>query len=195
MPQESAQRHPETTPRVPELVRGELESLSAEDFKAAFRGHPGGVAVITADAGDGPVALTATSVSSVSAEPPLLIFSASAISSSTPTFLKAQTVVVHLLDADDLDVAKLAATSGIDRFADTSSWSRLPTGEPVFNGVRAWIRGAIVNRMEAGGSTVIAVHALQAHIARDLEPGTPGEALVYHNRTWHRLGEHSQIKS
>ncbi len=171
MPQNSPQRHHEASPRVPELVRGDLESLSADEFKAAFRGHPGGVAVITADAGDGPVALTATSVSSVSAEPPLLIFSASAISSSTPAFLKAQSVVVHLLDADDLQIAKLGATSGIDRFSDTSLWHRLPTGEPVFNGVRAWIRGAIVNRMEAGGSTVIAVHALQAHVERDLEPG------------------------
>ena len=39
-------------------------SLSAEDFKTVFRGHPGGVAVITADSPDGPVALTATSVAS-----------------------------------------------------------------------------------------------------------------------------------
>ena len=50
---------------------GFSSSLSADEFKALFRGHPGGVAVITADAGDGPVALTATSVASVSAEPPL----------------------------------------------------------------------------------------------------------------------------
>jgi len=180
-------------PRVPELAHEELGAVSAEEFKTVFRGHPGGVAVITADAGEGPVALTATSVASVSAEPPLLVFSASAISSSTPTFLRARTVVVHLLDAEDLDVAKLGATSGIDRFADTSIWSRLPTGEPVFHGVRAWIRGAIVNRMDAGGSTVIAVHALQAFSARTPDPGQTGDALVYHNRVWHRLGEQSRI--
>ncbi len=194
MNQSNQERLPDTPPRVAEFIGTEFQSVSADDFKAVFRGHPGGVAVITADAGDRPVALTATSVASVSAEPPLLIFSASAISSSTPTFLKAKTVVVHLLDADDLDIAKLGATSGIDRFADTSLWTRLPTGEPVFNNVRAWIRGAIVNRMEAGGSTVVAVHALQAHLARDIDPGEPGDALVYHNRSWHRLGDHSQIR-
>jgi len=168
--------------------------VSAERFKAVFRGHPGGVAVVTADAGAGPVALTATSVASVSAEPPLLIFSASALSSSTPTFLEADTVVVHLLDAHDLAIAKLGATSGIDRFADTTTWSRLTTGEPVFNDVRAWIRGAVVNRMEAGGSTVIAVHALQAFIARDPEPGAAQDALVYHNRGWHRLSDETHIR-
>lgn len=167
--------------------------LSAVDFKTVFRGHPGGVAVITAEGDDGPVALTATSVASVSAEPPLLIFSASALSSSTPTLTTTDTVVIHLLDADDLAVAQLGATSGIDRFADTSLWSRLSTGEPVFHDVRAWIRGAVINRMEAGGSTVVAVHALQSFVARDPSPGEAGNALVYHNRTWHRLGEASRI--
>lgn len=87
----------------------------------------------------------------------------------------------------------LGATSGVDRFADRDSWTRLTTGEPVYRGVRAWVRCAIVSRMDAGGSTVIAAHALQASIERDAAPGEPGDALVYHNRSWHRLGEHSLI--
>ncbi len=169
-------------------------SLTPEEFKALFRGHPGGVAVITADAGDGPVALTATSVSSVSASPPLLLFSISSHSSAAQTFAVAKTVVVHLLAAPDLELAKLAATSGVDRFADADRWSRLVTGEPVYHGVRAWIRCAVIDRMDAGGSTVIAAHALQSSDPRQVEPGDSGDALVYHNRSWHRLGEHSLIE-
>jgi len=169
-------------------------SLSADEFKAVFRGHPGGVAVITAEGPDGPVSLTATSVSSVSAEPPLLIFSVSALSSAAPALLAAETVVVHLLDSDDIEIAKRGATSGIDRFADLDSWSRLTTGEPVYHGVRAWVRCAVIERMNAGGSTVVAAHALQAGINRDVEPGAHGDALVYHNRTWHRLGDHSTLR-
>lgn len=178
------------------VIPGGEEVLSAADFKAAFRTHPAGVAVITANAGDGPVGLTATSVFSVSAEPPLLVFSLSATSSSTPTIMKADTVVVHLLSAAQLDIAVLCATSGIDRFADTSIWSTLPTGEPYFLAAPVWIRGRIVDRMEAGGSTVVAVEALEA---RTPPPGSPeadaavAQPLVYHNRTWHALGEHSKI--
>ncbi|MGP3534562.1 flavin reductase family protein [Microbacterium sp. RD1] len=168
-------------------------SVTPDDFKAVFRGHPGGVAVITAEGPDGPVALTATSVSSVSVDPPLLVFSVTAASSAAPAISAASTIVVHLLDADDIVVARTAATSGIDRFADRTSWTRLATGEPVFTGVRAWLRCAVVNRMEAGGSTVIAAHALQSHVNRDIEAGTVGNALVYHNRVWHRLGEHSAL--
>jgi flavin reductase (DIM6/NTAB) family NADH-FMN oxidoreductase RutF len=168
-------------------------SLSADDFKSVFRGHPGGVAVITADPGTGPVALTATSVASVSAEPPLLVFSLSSLSSASAAIAASDTIVVHLLDQHDLDLAKRGAASGIDRFADTSAWARLATGEPVFPGVRAWVRCAIINRMDAGGSTVIAAHALQHHLARDVQPGEGGGALVYHNRSWHRLGAHSTL--
>lgn len=183
-----------TTGRIHVIPEGE-DVLSAEDFKAAFRNHPAGVAVITADA-DGPVALTATSVFSVSADPPLLVFSLSAQSSSTPTLMRADTVVVHLLSADQLDLAILAATSGIDRFADTSIWSRLETGEPYFVAAPVWIRGRVVDRMEAGASTVLAVEALEA---RSPQRGSPdvdaarSRPLVYHNRTWHELGEGSKI--
>jgi flavin reductase (DIM6/NTAB) family NADH-FMN oxidoreductase RutF len=169
----------------------EIEGImSPDDFKDAFRHHPAGVAVITADAGRGPVMLTATSVSSVSAEPPLLMFSLSAHSSSTPTIRRAETVVVHLLGAGQLALAQLGATSGIDRFADTSLWSTLPTGEVYFPGVRAWIRGRVLTSMDAGGSAVVLVEALQASSSETADQQVP---LVYHNRTWHELGDHSQI--
>ena len=169
---------------------GDLAGLSADEFKAAFRNHPAGVAVITADAGDGPVGLTATSVFSVSAEPPLFVFSISGQSSSAPTIERADTVVVHLLGAHQLDVAKLFATSGVDRFADRSSWDRLITGEPYLPSAPSWIRGRIINRMEAGGSTVIAVHALAAAVSPEQLDARP---LVYHNRTWHALGDASRL--
>ncbi|ALJ21637.1 flavin reductase family protein [Microbacterium sp. No. 7] len=169
------------------------DAVSADEFKRVFRGHPGGVAVITADAGDGPVALTATSVSSVSAEPPLLIFSVTSSSSAASVLARAETFVVHLLDAHDLELAELAATHGVDRFADTDRWARLVTGEPVYRGTRAWVRCAVIGRMDAGGSTIIAGHALQAQINREVGEGEHGDALIYHNRTWHRLGDATRI--
>lgn len=167
-------------------------TITPDQFKAAFRNHPGGVAVITADAGDGPVGLTATSVISASVEPNILAFSVSELSSSTPTIRLASTVVVHLLAAEQVDIAKLCATSGMDRFADNSLWSRLETGEPYFPAAQAWIRGRIVNSMTAGGSAILAVEALEAspRLSVDAEHGKP---LVYHNRSWHALSEASQI--
>jgi flavin reductase (DIM6/NTAB) family NADH-FMN oxidoreductase RutF len=182
MPQDDI-RHGAEVPSLPDA------GLGADEFKLAFRNHPAGVAVITADAGEGPVGLTATSVFSVSAEPALLVFSISSQSSSAPTFDRADTLVVHLLGADQLEVAKLFSAKGTDRFADRSTWDRLITGEPYLPAAPVRIRGRVINRMEAGGSTVIAVHALQAHIA-----DTDSAPLVYHNRTWHHIGDHSRLE-
>ena len=187
----------DTMPDAPALrPLASLGGLSSDDFKGAFRNHPAGVAVITADAGGGPVGLTATSVFSVSAEPPLLVFSVSELSSSTPTICAADTLVVHLLGADQLHIAQLCATSGINRFADTSLWERMDSGEPYFPAASAWIRGRVIDRIGAGTSTVIVVHALAAKApSRDSEHAAVAASrpLVYHNRTWHALGDHSRI--
>jgi flavin reductase (DIM6/NTAB) family NADH-FMN oxidoreductase RutF len=166
--------------------------LSPEAFRMAFRNHPAGVAVITSDDGTGPVAMTATSVISVSATPPLIVFSASAMSSSTPTLQRSASVVVHLLTADELPLAQRAATSGIDRFAGIA-WHRLSTGEPVFSEASMWLRCRVVDRIDAGMATVFIVEALDVHVAG--EAAAERQPLVYQNRTWHRLNASSTVRS
>ncbi|MCU1443160.1 MAG: flavin oxidoreductase, partial [Cryobacterium sp.] len=85
----------------------------------------------------------------------LLVFSIAKESSSAPTIRAARSVVVHLLGADQLNIARLCATSGIDRFADRSIWQRLASGEPYFPNAPSWLRGRVVDRMEVGGSTIL----------------------------------------
>ncbi len=167
--------------------------ISPETFKAAFRHQPGGVAVITALGPDGPVALTATSVASVSAEPALFVFSVSDLSSSAPVLTTTGSVVVHLLDVDGLELARLGATHGVDRFADTTQWASLPTGEPVFHRTR-WLRGVIVQRIPAGTATLLVAEAVESNVTpADADTLAPADGLAYLNRTWHRLGDASRI--
>lgn len=176
---------------VPPTIGG---SLDVDTFKSAFRNHPAGVALVTGDPGRSPVALTVSSVSSISVEPPLLIFSISSTSSSSPALEEVDTVVVHMLGADQLGLARLGATSGIDRFADESAWTRLPTGEPVFSGAYSWIRGQVVHRLEAGNSIVYVIHAIEASVPpADSDPAV-ARPLVYHNRSWHRLDDGSVLQ-
>ncbi|WP_010202287.1 flavin reductase family protein [Salinibacterium sp. PAMC 21357] len=164
--------------------------ISRDDFAHVFRQYPGGVAVITADSPDGPVALTATSVVSVSAEPPLLAFSISHRASTAASIRSAHSYVVHFLGKDQLDIAQLCATSGVDRFADTRLWARLDTGEPYFPSAPAWVAGTQVDQLDAGAASIILLRATQSAVAPHAD-GTP--PLVYFNRGWHHLGEHSQV--
>lgn len=158
------------------------DAATPDDFKAVFRDHPSGVAVITMAGPDGPAGLTVTSVASVSAAPPLLVFSLAAGSSSRPAVEHATSVVVNFLAEDQRETADVFARRGVDRFAQVA-WDPLPTGEPVLDGVAAWILGRIDQRIPVGDSLLITVRADRFH-RREAAP-----RLLYVDRTYHRIGD------
>ncbi|WP_062205563.1 flavin reductase family protein [Streptomyces sp. NBRC 109706] len=160
--------------------------LTAQEYKSVFRQHPAGVAVIATVHNGRPVGFTATSVISVSAEPPLLAFSLAATSSSAPAIATADTLTVNLLSGQQDDIAARFATSGIDRFS-TGGWTTLPTGEPIITGAHAWIRARIIERTPVGASYLISLLALTSNAQPQTTP------LVFHDRTYHRLGPHTAI--
>ena len=160
--------------------------VSPTDFKSVFRRHPAGVAVVTLAHAGVLYGFTATSVISVSADPPVLTFSIDSSSSSWPALAEADTVVVNFLAAAQVEVSARFATRGIDRFAD-GGWSLLPTGEPVLDGSPVWVRGRIVQRTAIGRSFLVSVLALEAHQDGSEAP------LVYHDRTYHAVGDHTVL--
>jgi flavin reductase (DIM6/NTAB) family NADH-FMN oxidoreductase RutF len=155
-------------------------------FREAFRHHPTGVAVITADPGDRPVALTVSSLISVSADPPVVAFSLSTKSGSSAPMLEAESMVVHFLRFADLELARLGATSGADRFGPGVAWERLPTGEPRYTSVATWFRARRIGLLPVEGATLVAAELLDGRVGRDDEP-PEAHSLVYQDRRWHRL--------
>jgi flavin reductase (DIM6/NTAB) family NADH-FMN oxidoreductase RutF len=161
-------------------------TISPDEFRSVFRGHPAGVAVVALRHAGRPVGFTATSVISVSADPPLLAFSLATSSSSWSAVSEARTVAVSFLAHDQADVSARFATSGIDRFAD-GGWRPLDSGEPVIDGAVAWVRAQVVQRTAVGASHLVTLQATAHHV----EPaGTP---LVFHDRGYHRLGAASRV--
>lgn len=171
-----------------DAVAADQAALGATEFKAVFRHHPAGVAVVTLRTEENDlVGLTATSVISVSAEPPVLAFSIAASSSSWPALARSGTVAVSFLADDQRAVAARFASRGIDRFA-AGGWTLLDTGEPVIEGAVAWVRGAVVQRTPVGQSYLVAVLALSSSIREG------ASAIVYRDRGYHRIGAHSAIR-
>lgn len=156
--------------------------LTPEQYTGVFRRHAAGVAVVTADGPDGPVGFTATSVISVSADPPLLAFSVHSGSSSWPALSVARTVVVNLLAEDQAPVAARFARREHERFR-AGDWARLPSGEPVLHGTQAWVRAAVVERVPAGTGVLVVLRGLTHGTTRpDARP------LVYRDRSYYGLG-------
>lgn len=151
-------------------------------FKDAFRTHPAGIALITAQTPDGPVGLTASSVASVGLDPTALAFSVTRATGSAGGLLAAESYLVHLLDLPQLDIAQQFAVSGGERFSDSQGWSTLPTGEPHLAEARAALRCRTLTSLPVGASTLVLAEVLQVFAGPTKEP------LVYRDRTFHALG-------
>lgn len=161
--------------------------LGAEQFKFLFRQHPAGVCVITGADSTGPFGFTATSVISVSAAPPVLAFSVATGSAAWRHLQQVDSIVVNFLDEQVAHLSTRFATRGIDRFAGVETCT-LDSGEPVLLEAAAWTRGRLEQRTPAGDSILITAGALEARVSRS------GHPLVYHDRGYHGLGEHSALR-
>ncbi|WP_371785631.1 flavin reductase family protein [Streptosporangium subroseum] len=150
-------------------------------FLAAFRRHAAGVAVVTAP---GPVGFTATSLTSMSLDPPLLSFGISVGSSSWPAIRDADGFVVHILAGGQRDVAELFARKGADRFGDRERWESLPTGEPLLYGTAAWMLCRIQERFIAGDHRLIVGRVVEGHVDSAHPP------LLYHDGDFGVLAPH-----
>ncbi|MEU0247945.1 flavin reductase family protein [Streptomyces sp. NPDC006235] len=150
-------------------------------LRSVFRRHAAGVAVITARGDTGPVGFTATSLASVSAEPPLLSFGVGTGSSSWPVIATAGHVGVHILGEHQQELAATFARSGADRFAPPTAWRDGPDGVPVLDGVPAWLVGRVVARVPAGDHRIVI-----AEVVHGDDTGT-GRPLLYHQGRYNRL--------
>ena len=87
------------------------------DLRSACGHFATGVTIVTAMGADGtPVGMTANSFSSLSLDPPLVLWSIAETSSSYEAFKQAEAFAVHVLHAGQMELATRFATRGADRF-------------------------------------------------------------------------------
>ncbi|WP_128378098.1 flavin reductase family protein [Streptomyces cavernae] len=149
-------------------------------FRSVFRQHAAGVAVITAQ-GSVPVGFTATSLSSVSAEPPMVSFGIGTGASSWPVISEAGHVGVHILGEHQQELAATFARSGADRFGAPTRWFQGPEGVPVLDGVLAWLVCRVVARVPAGDHRIVLAEVVRGELS-----GT-GRPLLYHQGRFNAL--------
>ncbi|WP_030615894.1 flavin reductase family protein [Streptomyces fulvoviolaceus] len=156
---------------------------SPDLLRSVFRRHAAGVAVITARGDAGPVGFTATSLTSVSAEPPMLSFGIGTGASSWPAIAGADRVGVHILGEHQQELAATFARSGADRFGAPTSWRQGPEGVPVLDDVLAWLVCRVVARVPAGDHRIVLAEVEMG------DPAGPGRPLLYHQGRFNGLRE------
>ncbi|MFG2307945.1 flavin reductase family protein [Streptomyces sp. NPDC048566] len=160
---------------------GTARPASPDLLRSVFRRHAAGVAVITAAGPAGPVGFTATSLTSVSAEPPVVSFGIGTGASSWPAIAECTHVGVHVLGAHQQDLAATFALSGADRFGSPTRWSKGPEEVPVLDDVLAWLVCRVVARVPAGDHRIVL-----AEVELGDSSGVGGP-LLYHQGRFNRL--------
>jgi 3-hydroxy-9,10-secoandrosta-1,3,5(10)-triene-9,17-dione monooxygenase reductase component len=151
-------------------------AVRAGRFRDVLSRFATGVAVVTGLVGDHPVGMTCQSFTSVSLEPPLVLFCPARTARAWPRMRRAGTFCVNVLAADQGALSDRMATRGADKFAGVR-WTPAPvTGSPLLGGVVAWVDCSVHAVHRAGDHDVVLGRVL------DLGHGVdgPGEPLTYH---------------
>lgn len=142
---------------------------AADDLRRAFGHYGTGVTVVTTQAPRGPLGMTANSFSSVSLDPPLVLWSPAKGSKRHDAFATAARFCIHVLGADQLPLAQRFATEGLD--FDGLDWSHGPNGAPTLAGCLATFHCDTYAVHPAGDHSLILGHVRHAAMSEESRPG------------------------
>jgi len=148
--------------------------IDQREFRAALGCFATGVTVVTAQAADGtPMGLTVNSVTSVSLDPPLVLFCLGRQSQWFERFRDAGHYVVNVLREDQVGLSIRFSQPQPDRW-DGVAWEAWSTGGPVLRGTVASIE-CTTEAIHEGGDHLILVGRV-VRLASD----PAGRPLLYH---------------
>lgn len=157
----------------------------APNFRAALRHLAGGVSVITTGQGEDRTGLTVTSLASLSAEPPTVMFGLNLGSSSFPVLARHGSFGVNFLNATQKQIADRFAgrngEKGEARYAG-ASWTQGVTGSPLLEGALAALDCEVEELIERHS------HAIVIGRVREVRLGGDDAALLYWRGDYERLG-------
>ncbi|MCD0503796.1 flavin reductase [Bordetella petrii] len=153
------------------LAPDTLAPFDPMEFRRALGTFPTGVAIITTCGLDGqPVGLTCNSFSSVSLDPPLVLWSLRRASKSLPAFRGASHFAINVLAEDQRELsARFASSSVPDKFAGTA-YSTGHGGVPLIDNCLARFHCSTYAEYEAGDHYIFVGRVERFEHAREDDP-------------------------
>ena len=105
------------------------------EYRDALGRFSTGVTVVTTGSDDGPIGITANSFSSVSLDPPLVLWSQCRKSKRFPHFAEADKMAIHVLSEHQTHLCHTFANPGFS--FDKLDWTQDPDGTPLIEGCLA----------------------------------------------------------
>jgi 3-hydroxy-9,10-secoandrosta-1,3,5(10)-triene-9,17-dione monooxygenase reductase component len=130
--------------------------------------------------GDEPVGMTCQSFSSVSLDPPLVMFCPAKTSRAWPMMRQAGFFCVNFLSAEQRHISNGMATKGVEKF-DGVGWKPASTGAPLIDGVLGYVDCTIDRVHEAGDHYIVVGRVEELAMGDGREDGLPSEVpLLFH---------------
>lgn len=143
---------------------------AARRFRDVLGRFASGVTVVTAMSSDKPVGMTCQSFSSVSLNPPLVLFIPARTSRAWPAIQRSGKFCVNFLGHGQEDLSNTMASRGVDKYDDLD-WAPSPvTGSPMLPGTLGYVDCAIHTVHEAGDHFVVIGRVLDLGLGDAEEP-------------------------
>ncbi|MEV3857457.1 flavin reductase family protein [Streptomyces sp. NPDC050095] len=165
----------------------ERAPLDPAEFRRVLGTFATGVTVVTApgaEPGEGPAGFACQSFSSLSLDPPLVVFMVARTSTTWPRIARAGVFCVNVLGADQDELCRAFAVSGADKFAGVAYEAAPVSGAPRLEGAAAWVDCAI-HAVHTGGDHLIVVGRVTA-LGAD---GSAAGPLIFHRGRFASLGD------
>ncbi len=172
-----------------EQVAEEAARFDLRDLRRAFGQYATGVTVVTTRDDAGQLwGMTANSFTSVSLNPPLVLWAAARSSPSLEAFEAADRFAVNVLASDQHHLSRQFATSGAEKFEGVDLAEAAASGvhPPVLEGVVAHFVCRKIQRVD-GGDHVVFLGEVESYDA----PG--GEPLVFHSGAYRLATKHPDV--
>jgi 3-hydroxy-9,10-secoandrosta-1,3,5(10)-triene-9,17-dione monooxygenase reductase component len=138
-------------------------------FRTVLGHFATGITLITAMDGDEPVGMSCNSFTSVSLDPPLVLFCAAKSSTTWERIQPAKCFAANILSEDDEELCRLFATKGADRFKHLA-WSEYRTGSPVIHGALAFVDCVTEAEHDAGDHIIVVGRVVELGYASEGKP-------------------------
>jgi 3-hydroxy-9,10-secoandrosta-1,3,5(10)-triene-9,17-dione monooxygenase reductase component len=148
-------------------------SLDPQAMREVMGHFASGVTVVTAVTDAGPIGFTCQSFSSLSLDPPLVVFAPGRTSLTWPLLRGIGRFCINVLAEGQDAVSRNFARSGVDKFAGVR-WRPSALGSPVLDDVVAWIDAELWAEYDGGDHTLAVARVL------DLGADPRRRPLLYH---------------
>ncbi|WP_396333775.1 flavin reductase family protein [Burkholderia anthina] len=162
-------------------------AIDPAQLRAAFGQFPTGVTVITTRAADGrKVGLTANSFSSLSLDPPLVLWSLRKVAPSRPDFVAATHFAINILAHDQIELSRRFATPSTDKFDGVPHVDAESGGVPCLDGASARFVCRHVGHYEGGDHLLFIGQIEQLDVFRK-------PPLVFHAGQYRAISDHPDL--